>query len=825
MDEKEVLKRIEEAARAGATELIMSNEGLRSLPAEIGRLTNLKALNLEGNQLAGLPAEIGELTNLNHLNLSNNLLAGVPAEIGLLTNLKELDLSRNLLSGVPAEIGRLTNLTGLYLQGNQLTGVPAEIGRLTNLTVLDLSGNELTSLPEEIRNLKKLKGLFLHGNDELGIPPEVLGPRWHEILKAKPAARPVDILEYYFRGREEDRRELREAKVLLVGQGGVGKTSLVKRLIDNQFDPEEDKTGGINIRGWEAQGKEREGGKRAKIALNVWDFGGQEIMHATHQFFLTKRSLYILVLDARKGENECNIQYWLKIIQSFGGDSAVLVVVNKCDQEILELNENRLRKDYAPNIKGFLNTSCETGEGIEELKAAIEKEVNELEHVYDVLPKSYFDIKGVLEKRAEDEDFIEIEEYRQLCQEHGVTKESEQDLLLRFLHDLGNVLNFGDPDDPYNLEDTNVLNPKWVTEGVYKIINDKGLKKQDEKGVLVINDVGKILDDAKYGSRERQGFIVDMMRKFELCFDFPGGFRKRVLIPELLGVNEPNIDWDKENALNFEYHYSVLPGGLMCRFIVRMHSKVKKHRVYWRSGVLMEMGANTALVRGDCETGKVFISVAGAEEGRRDALSVIRKEFKSIHATIPRLEVKGKVPLAGERGVEVDYEHLLQLEEMGIEELVPEGTKRKYEVKKLLDGIQKRFDVFLCHNSADKDGVKEIGGRLKEAGFRVWLDEWELRPGLAWVPELEKQIESVKSAAVFVGDNGIGPWERMEVNAFLLEFVNRKCPVIPVILKDCTNVPELPVFLKGMAWVDFREARPDPMEQLIWGIRGRKVGI
>ena len=87
---------------------------------------------------------------------------------------------------------------------------------------------------------------------------------------------------------------------------------------------------------------------------------------------------------------------------------------------------------------------------------------------------------------------------------------------------------------------------------------------------------------------------------------------------------------------------------------------------------------------------------------------------------------------------------------------------------------------------------------------------------------MEKQIESVKAAAVFVGDNWTGPWEKMEGGAFLIEFVNRKCPVIPVILKGCEKKPELPVFLKGMGWVDFRKKTPDPMKQLIWGITGKK---
>jgi len=132
------------------------------------------------------------------------------------------------------------------------------------------------------------------------------------------------------------------------------------------------------------------------------------------------------------------------------------------------------------------------------------------------------------------------------------------------------------------------------------------------------------------------------------------------------------------------------------------------------------------------------------------------------------------------------------------------------------------FDVFLCHNSKDKAAVKAIGEHLKERGILPWLDEWEFRPGLPWQKTLEAQIDNIKSAAVFIDPKGFGPWQDMEVDAFLRKFVSRKCPVIPVILEGCEGIPKLPVFLEGMMWVDFRRPEPDPMEQLLWGITGEK---
>jgi hypothetical protein len=132
------------------------------------------------------------------------------------------------------------------------------------------------------------------------------------------------------------------------------------------------------------------------------------------------------------------------------------------------------------------------------------------------------------------------------------------------------------------------------------------------------------------------------------------------------------------------------------------------------------------------------------------------------------------------------------------------------------------FDVFLCHNNVDKPAVREIARMLVKEGIKPWLDEDQIRPGTSWQTALGEQIESIRSVAVFVGKNGIGPWQDEEIQAFLSEFMRRKCPVIPTVLVDATKTPELPWTLRNRHWVDFRVSEPDPLGQLIWGITGVK---
>jgi hypothetical protein len=91
------------------------------------------------------------------------------------------------------------------------------------------------------------------------------------------------------------------------------------------------------------------------------------------------------------------------------------------------------------------------------------------------------------------------------------------------------------------------------------------------------------------------------------------------------------------------------------------------------------------------------------------------------------------------------------------------------------------FDVFLCHNSEDKQAVHEIAQNLVNVGIKPWLDERQIEPGTPWQTALGQQIKSIKSVAVFVGKSGFGPWQDQEIQAFLNQFVKRKCSVIPSI--------------------------------------------
>ena len=603
----------------------LSSNRLREVPAAITQLTQLSSLGLSGNQLTDVPAAITQLTQLSSLGLSHNQLTAVPAAIAHLTQLTDLVLSNNQLTEVPAAITQLTQLTSINLGYNQLTEVPGAITQLTQLTSLGLNGNRLRGVPVEITRLTDLRTLDLRDNEALDLPPEIVN-QWRNAQS---------ILRYIEQiAGEEPKRPLNEAKVVLVGEGRVGKTSLVNMLLEGRADPHESQTEGIDIRRWPlALGDET-------VQLNVWDFGGQEIMHATHQFFLTRRSLYLLVLNAREGETRGRLDYWLKIIGSFGGDSPVIVVTNWSDENRLQLNRGDLQEKYPGRIRAFVDTACmgplkgESGNGIDDLKKHIAKEISALEHLRNPLLTRWFEVKKQLEEMKE--NYIPESEYTRMCEGQGITDERDRALLLGYLNDLGVVLTFR---DDRRLRDTNILNPEWVTQGIYKILNSNELFQS--KGVLRTAALTHILDRGEYPP-DKHEFLIGMMRKFELCFAFEGR-DDTYLIPDLLPKEQPALNWDEETALGWEYHYDVLPGSVISRFIVRTsHLLPKDQMAYWRSGVVLDIEGNKARVKADSDSRKATVSILGREPGCHRALAVIRDHFAHIHETIPGIVVEEK---------------------------------------------------------------------------------------------------------------------------------------------------------------------------------------
>ncbi len=678
---------------------------LRELPKMLGEIRGLKVFNVQHNRLTALPESLSQLKRLEHLQIAYNALGNLPEWLGELQGLHGLDVCHNGLTSLPEGIGQLRELRHLDVSRNSLRALPDWIGQLTELQSLEVSHTKLSSLPESLSQLHKLKylwanenklvhlpgtlrallfsleGLFLHGNDRLGLPPEILGKFWRERwfdwspfkVNVKPQpSRPAFIADYYFRIRR-DRRPLNEAKLILVGRGGVGKTSLIRRLLLDRFDEREPETPGIEIHQWAVPVAEGE-----KVRLNVWDFGGQEILHATHQFFLTERTLYLLVLSGREGNPMQDAEYWLQLIRSFGGDSRVIIALNKAVQHPFDLNRGFLLEKY-PVIVDFVRTDCQDARGVEQLRQLIVQQTGALEHRKEAFPAEWFAIKERLAGMTE--NFVSWEQYQETCRSLGERDAEAQQRLAGFLHILGIALNYRD--DP-RLKDTHVLNPRWVTEGIYSLL--RAGHKASRGGGLTKNDLAEVLDSKRYPPSSH-AFLLHLMEKFQLCFRLPGR-DERYLVPELLGENQPDLrEHLSKPGLGFRYQYEVLPEGVLPRFIVQTHVH-SEGKPRWRTGVILTRDHCQAVVRADARERRVDIHITGNEAQRRGLLAIIREKFDEQHRDLKGLKVEERVPILEEPNVTVGYAHLLALEEENEQWFRPEGTRQKVRVTELLNGVE-----------------------------------------------------------------------------------------------------------------------------------------
>jgi internalin A len=628
------------------TTLSLGGNLLAALPPTVGSLTALTALSLGGNLLADLPPEIGSLTALTELYVNNNLLTALPSEVGYLTALTELYLSNNRLAALPPDVGCLTALTVLSLGGNLLATLPPEIGSLVALTTLDLSNNRLAALPLECGRLASLKHLYLHENVMLGLPQEMLGPTFSDVARRKAiAASPQAILEYYFKSAS-GARALREVKLILVGRGEVGKTTLADALQGKAFVNSRPRTDGVSITPWPITPK---GGD---AIVRIWDFGGQEIMHGTHQFFLTRRAIYVVMVDGRDDRYQREAEYWLKLVRAFGGDSTVMVLMNRQANYTFDLDRNALATKYGVKPDLFFATECSKRSTLTAVRQTIFRIVGELLSTQANFPAQWWAVKTALENMKE--DYLSDPDYRTLCRHNGVVDKREQDQLLDRLNDLGTIVHF--PED--RLADLTVLDPEWATDGVYRVVTDVRLR-EEKHGKLRTSALKDILSAERWPQALHRQYILNLMLKFDLCFRAEDE-DDVYFVPELLPEQTPNLSgWHAKDGVVFRYEYPILPHGIVPRFISKTHRRSEgQHR--WRSGVVVTKDGAEALIRGDYDASTVDIWVRGPHRNaRRALLSIVREKFDAIHSRFKELNPIEWVGLPRDPTVFVAYQDMI----------------------------------------------------------------------------------------------------------------------------------------------------------------------
>ena len=661
--------------------LHLENNQITVIPDSIANLSNLSSLDLGNNQITVIPDSIANLSDLSNLHLVGNQITVIPDSITNLSNLSKLYLVGNQITVIPDSIANLSNLSKLYLWGNQITVIPDWISQLVNLKTLNLAQNLLRELPQSLTRLEQLEILRLV-NNPLSIPPETLRQGWG--TNTRDPGDPSAILNYCRNIQDPDQTQtLYEVKLLLVGEGGSGKTSLANKLLDPNYqlkpEAEDTSTKGIDILKWEFIGQNGE-----PYRINLWDFGGQEIYHQTHQFFLTERSLYLLVADSRKEDTDH--YFWLKSIQILSDDSPVLLIQNEKQNRECNLNFKQLRGEFE-NLQDTHHLNLADNRGLPELQRALQLELEKLLPNGIRFPNKWLAVRYALTNDGL--NYIDCTTYEQTCRRNGITDRQEMFQLSQFLHDLGICLHF---QKDALLRHYLILKPNWGTAAVYKILDNETVRQN--RGQFNNDNLEEIWI-AEYAEMRDQ--LLQLMKAFKVCYEIPRR-KGQYIAPHLLSADSPSYTWQPERNLILRYRYKgFMPKGILTRFIVEMHQDIEnvsnpEQALVWKSGVILTNHAARAQVIESYAKREITIRVFGNRP--RDLLTIINRKFEEIHKDFDdRLDYDTLIPCncsgckQSQNPFTFPLDRLYQFIDKGWPEIQCQEHNAQVKVRSLIDGI------------------------------------------------------------------------------------------------------------------------------------------
>jgi internalin A len=715
----------------------IGDEGAVAICLKLPRLTTL---NLSGNGVGDPGATaIGEvLTKLRYLTLDNSAISFVGATaIAKLTGLSFLDLANNIVgdAGTVAIGSNLTNLVGLDLSSNGVgdAGAAAIGENLAKLGSLDLANNSigdagaaaLVSRPTSLSNLtilslmnnrigdsgaiaildwldsRSLNLLRLNGN------PGFDSPIFKELSNLNSGTQIAAAYRRIRDSRPEEIAPFGEAKLIVLGDESVGKTSLVNALVMNAgCDPQQQKTRGVNHQIWQTEwmlNGERSG------QLNIWDFGGQEITQQTHTYFLSEGCIYLVVIGRRK-EDDNRIYTWLRTIQERAPESPIIVLVNMADwgPHQLQIDFSNLQTRF-PQICAVLETSCaiETdplSPNLESTMPPLREKIRELfltdarlASAREPRPKAWLRVRDDIRALADDKQVLLGAEFVTVCMNSNdptlrIEDINEQSAVLEMLHQTGVVVAHGLTSATERLSPLTLLDPNWLTDAVYVLLHS--VEVAANNGVFDKALLTKLLGQHQTRSlqytEKRIGLVLDLLldQQLNLCVKLHSDqYLLAEALPSRAMVRAD--DWGQD-VLRFRFRYHDLKRGLIPQFLVQTHRFVDDNR-WWRSGCVLKLEGCAVLVSGDPLGSQINLLVSGPENRRQNALAVVRSEFAIVHERMPETLPEERIPLPDSTEVDESYAHVLKLGRMyGLNhKYLPVGGLREYSVSELVVGTSR----------------------------------------------------------------------------------------------------------------------------------------
>ena len=490
------------------------------------------------------------------------------------------------------KIFQIPTLTYLDLSFQAIVSIPNSIGSCKNLKVLKLKYCVYLQKLSSKLGLLKLTELDLTGCISLKTPPI-------EIQR-----RGVNSVLAYLARLTKGQVKCKRTKLMLQGLGGAGKTSLMQAILNKTYQngtqKPPDLTDGIDIRDWKVTldsvaSKEQDSkSMNDQLTFSVFDFAGQVVYYNTHQFFLTNRSIYLLVWNVRLGAEHSGLEFWLNSIEVHAPMSPVLLIGTHIDEvNKYDLPIEKYKKKY-PQIKGCFFVSSYNGKGVDELSKAIVDIALKENYMGEAIPSAWLEFESALHDMKSKKNILDFIEIEKIGNNFGIFDKHELNQAIQFLHDLGSLMHFNNE----FLRDKVVINPQFMVDLMASLVSVHNNFIVD--GKLSHNDVEKIWK--KYDPALHT-WILKVTEKFDLTFSVPD--QKINLVPCLMSETPiSSIDWKsiddissdkpkKETKIIYEFNY--LPSGLFNRAQVRLF-QITDNKTIWKNGSLLKKNNHLALI-------------------------------------------------------------------------------------------------------------------------------------------------------------------------------------------------------------------------------------